>query len=49
MVALTATVNEVREREGWRAMPARWGFLSSATAFLATKLWQREHCKELAP
>lgn len=49
MAALTATVNEVREREGQRAPAARWGFLSAAAAFLATKRWQRERCKQLAP
>lgn len=49
MVVLTATVNEVRERQGQRAPAARWGFLSAAAAFLATKRWQRECCKQLAP
>lgn len=49
MAALTATVNEVWEREGRRAPAARWGFLSAAAAFLATKRWQRERCKQLAP
>lgn len=40
MVVLTVTVNEVREREGQTAPAARWGFLSSAAVFLATKRWQ---------
>lgn len=49
MVVLTVTVNAVWGKEGWRALPAGGGFLSAAAAFLATKRWQREPCKHLAP
>lgn len=46
MVVLTVTVNAVWRMEG---TACRWGFLSAAAAFIATKHWQREPCKQLAP